>query len=106
MYLGFSHYKHRRELIGVLRLSWWPWGRLTTFILIIFELIIGVMFVLGIYTQLAALLTALMCVEFLILRNKFQHQSIPPKIFYALLLGASLSLFITGAGVLAFDLPI
>lgn len=106
LHLGFSHYRHRHELKDILKLSWWPWGKLSIAILVSVEIIVGSMLILGAYTQIAALVLLLMSLEFLITRNWFDHPSIPPKIFYLLLVAISLSLFITGAGVFAFDLPI
>jgi uncharacterized membrane protein YphA (DoxX/SURF4 family) len=106
LHLGYSHLRYRHELKNVLTLSWWPWGVFTTTIFFSFEIIIGIMFIFGAYTQIAALLTLMMSLKFLVLKNYFQHHSIPSKIFYLLLFGASLSLFITGAGALAVDLPI
>jgi hypothetical protein len=47
-----------------------------------------------------------MCLKMFVMRNWFDHPSIPTKLFYVLLFAASVSLFITGAGVFAFDLPI
>lgn len=106
IYLGLKHWRYATELKEVLTLKWWPFGGLSTGILICFELLLGFLFIVGMLTQIAAFFTFFMCIEFLILRKYFDHHSIPPKIFYLLLLAASLSLFITGAGVLAVDLPI
>lgn len=105
VYLGISHYKHRAELKNVLVLSWFPYGTCATYGIVIGELIIGSLLILGAHTQYAALAVMAMSFKMLIMRNWFVHPSIPSKIFYFLLLGASLSLFITGAGALAFDLP-
>lgn len=106
LYLGYTHWKHRHELRSILTLSWWPFGYLSTFLLLAAEVIIGTLLILGAYTQIAALLLMGMCIEMLIWRNHWHHPTLPPKIFYLLLLFTSLSLFITGAGALAFDLPI
>lgn len=106
IYLGFSHLRARHELKEVLRLSWWPFGKISTFLLITAELFLGTLILAGAFTQFAVLILMGLCIEMLFLRNHFNHPSIPPKIFYLLLLAASLSLFITGAGALAVDLPI
>ena len=106
LYLGIKHLSSRHELKYVLKLSWWPFGRLSTALLILFELALAIFILLGAYTQYAVLILALMCLEFIILRPHFNHHSIPPRLFYFLLLGVSLTLFITGAGAVAFDLPL
>ena len=106
IYLGISHLKHKDELKRILILSWFPYGTMTTHLFIAGELLLGSLIVAVAYTQYAALAIMAMCFKMLIMRNWFAHPSIPPKIFYLLLFGASLSLFITGAGVIAFDLPI
>lgn len=106
IYLGFKHYRNRDTLKETLILSWCKHGASATWFLILGEIIIGSLLVLGAYVQYAALALIVMCIEMLIIRNWFSHPNIPPKIFYLLLLACSLSLFITGAGVLAFDLPI
>ena len=106
VYLGFTHFKHRDELKHVLKLSWWPFGYLSTLLLVFFEIVAGVMYILGAYTQIAALIAALMALEMLIFSGTFVHHTIPRRITYVLLLAASISLFITGAGAPAFDLPL
>lgn len=106
LYLGFTHYRHWDELRHILRFSWFPYGGFAAGAFAIGEIIIGAMLVAGAFTQIAALLTAALSLKMLLLRNHFNHPSIPQKMVYVLLLGASLSLFITGAGALAFDLPL
>ena len=105
LYLGIRHFQYRNELKNILKLSWFPYGMFSTWILILGEIAFAGFIIVGAYTQLAALLVAFMCIKMLIMRNWFAHHSIPSKLFYFLLLGASLSLTITGAGVFAFDLP-
>lgn len=106
LYLGVTHFIKRNELREVLVLPWFQYGRFTALAFGLGELLIGSFILAGAYTQYAVLFTMAMCIKMLVLRNWFKHPSIPPKIFYLLLLGCSLSLFITGAGLFAFDLPI
>lgn len=105
IYLGISHFKYRNELKNVLTLSWFPYGMYTAYTLAIGEFVIGSLLVAGAYTQYAALALMVMSLKMLVMRNWFAHHTIPPKMVYLLLFATSLSLFITGAGVLAFDLP-
>lgn len=106
LYLGFKHFRNRETLRAAFTLSWFPFGSLATWVFITAEVVTGTLLVLGAYTQYAALIVILMSLKMFIMRNHFIHPAIPQRLFYILLLGASLSLFITGAGVLAFDLPI
>lgn len=106
LYLGMTHFSYRDELQYVLRLSWWPWGKTTTLLFASGEIIFALLLLVGAWTQVAALLVAIMSVKMLLLRHWFNHHTIPSKLFYLLLCGASLSLVITGAGVFAVDLPL
>lgn len=105
-YLGITHIRYFSELKHTLRLSWWSFGTLSTIGLILTELALGLLITAGAYTQYATLILAALSIKMLIVRNWIAHHSIPPKIFWFLLLGASLTLFITGAGVPAVDLPL
>ncbi|HMO77590.1 MAG TPA: hypothetical protein PKA42_00340 [Candidatus Paceibacterota bacterium] len=106
IHLAQRHFKHRQALHPTLVLPFFPFGKIHTFVLIITELVIGVMFLVGFYTQIAALLTILMSLKMLVLRNKFVTPHLPNRLTYLLLFGIGCSLFITGAGIFAFDLPI
>ncbi len=70
------------------------------------EIVIGGFFIVGAYTQLAALCAVLFSGLQII---KGRHTGSPDslhRMFFILLFFASLSLFITGAGAFGFDLPI
>ncbi|MCB9811531.1 DoxX family membrane protein [Candidatus Nomurabacteria bacterium] len=106
LHLGTKHWRVRDELQHVLRLSWFPYGRLVATLLPLGELSLGLLLLAGAHTQYAALAVIAMSIKLLLLRNYFSHPSIPEKLFYFLLLGATTTLFVTGAGVPAFDLPL
>lgn len=106
VYLGFLHLKHRRELKDVLKLSRFPYGSFVAWAFPLGEIIVGLFLFAGAWTQFAALAVMAMSLKMLIMRSWFDHPAIPSKLFYFLLLGAATSLFITGAGTFAFDLPI
>lgn len=106
MYLGIKHFAYRKELQHILRLSWFPYGTFVALVFPIGEIIIASMILFGAYTQIAVLAIMAMSIKMIIMRNWFAHHSIPSKLFYVLLLGGAISLFITGAGVFAFDLPL
>ncbi len=105
--LGYRHLLlHRAALIHVIRVHWPRLGGVGAWTFGISELILGGMFILGAYTQAAALVAILVSLKMLILRRRLIHPSIPQPLFYVLVIAISLSLFITGAGALAFDLPL
>jgi uncharacterized membrane protein YphA (DoxX/SURF4 family) len=104
--LGYRHFKNRRDLAQTLSFRFFPFGSIATTFLILTELAVGTLFVLGMHTQFAALVLMAMSVKMLVLRPKFNHSSIPSRLMYLLFFAISCSLFITGAGALAFDLPI
>ena len=70
------------------------------------EIIISVGFLLGLFTQLVALLAIVYTTVFFALHERFAYLEGPTKQVLVLLFFISLSLFITGPGILAFDLPI
>ena len=104
--LGFRHYVAYDELKHTFRQSWWPYGGFSAAALVLFEILTGVLIIVGAYTQLATLLVALFCLKVLLLRHLIDHHTIPNRLFYFLLFGACISLTITGAGAFAFDLPL
>lgn len=105
VYLGFTQLRTAQAL----RTPDQPHWPLTPFVvlpLIAGEIAFGLMFILGWYTQYAALGIMILTSVVLIWYKRFSILNLPPRIFYTLLLFTAISLFITGAGALAFDLPI
>lgn len=106
IYLGVVHSKNRAALAPVLSLPFFPYGKFSAWLLAVVEIALGVMFVAGFLTQVAALLSMFLSLTFIILRSRWPHPLIPGRLFYILLFGCSCSLFVTGAGIFAFDLPL
>lgn len=106
VYLGILHIQRRYDLRHALILPFFPFGTLTAWCFGIAELIAGGMFIAGYYTQIAALVAIALSFTLIIFNKRFSSPYFPGKLFYLLLFAASLSLFITGAGAFAFDLPI
>ena len=96
LYLGMTHMQHRTSFKVPVFIGWVSF----------FEIIFGIMFIAGFYTQYAALGGISLSILSLVFYKKIDSPYTPSRIFYVLFLGASLSLFITGAGAFAFDLPI
>lgn len=106
VYFGWTHLQNRELIIKKGGFPFFKHTLLAGMIFATSELLIGTMFILGYYTQIAALLTAILSLKLIIFHSKFSPKLIQGKIFYVLLFACSLSLFITGAGAFAFDLPI
>src|SRR3989344_634554 len=107
IYLGYRHLFRDRAALQVVVRTHWP--RIAPYIvryLGLIEIAIGGMFFVGAWTQVAAVAAIVLSVKMLVLKKHFAHPSIPRPIFYVLVLGVCASLFITGAGVFAFDLPL
>jgi uncharacterized membrane protein YphA (DoxX/SURF4 family) len=104
--LALRHKQNTNRLKESLHLPLWPWPNTAVHLIIVTELIIGCFFVIGLYTQVAALLSILWCLKLLLLRHYFTDSSFPDTRTVMLLLAIGVTLFITGAGALAFDLPI
>jgi putative oxidoreductase len=107
MDLGVLAFKNEKErwLVSLSTLKI-PNPKLTLKILGGIEIIGGIMFILGFYTQIAALILALLTftetyIEYkepLLLKRNF--------VFYIMLLAIVLSLLLSGAGAFAIDLPL
>ena len=107
IYLGYRHLiRDHAALQSVVRRYWPRVAPFAVRYLGLVEMALGGMFFVGAYTQVAAIAAIVLSVKMLILKKHFAHPSIPQPLFYVLVLGVSLSLFITGAGVFAFDLPL
>jgi uncharacterized membrane protein YphA (DoxX/SURF4 family) len=106
IHLSFKHFAHRQELAEILKLPLFPFGKISTILLISTEIFIGITLTLGLFTQAGAILLMLLSLKMLVLQRHFKHHTLPSPLIYTLLFAIGLSLFITGAGALAFDLPI
>jgi uncharacterized membrane protein YphA (DoxX/SURF4 family) len=104
--LGFRHLKHRETLAQNMKLTIAPFGGFNVWALAITEIAVGSLLIIGLHTQWAALILIIMSLKLIWLERYFKHSTIPSRLFYLLLIGIGLSLFITGAGAFAFDLPI
>ncbi len=107
LYLGTRHLtRDRRGIISTLgthapRRTW-----LCVVGLGLSEIAIGALYIVGAWTQIAALGGMALALFILLFRKHLAHPAIPQPLFWVLFFGISLSLFITGAGAFAFDLPI
>ncbi len=79
--------------------------RIALILLGMLELSLGGLFVVGFLTQLAALGVLALAISLLIFHKKCAAY-VPERAFFVLLIAISLSLFITGAGAFAVDMPL
>lgn len=104
--LGVRHIQNRHSLKETFSFSMFPYGLFMVWYMGVIEVALGILFLCGFVTQLAALLTMLFSLKFIIMHSRFTHPLIPPRLVYVLIGVISFSLFITGAGIFAIDLPI
>ena len=67
---------------------------------------VGFLLLIGLYTQAAALIAILLSISVLLARSSTLTTLLPDSYFWILLIGIGISIFITGAGIFAIDLPI
>jgi uncharacterized membrane protein YphA (DoxX/SURF4 family) len=106
LYLARKHWSNRHELQSVFSETKLRLLQVPVILLIALETVLGILFIIGAYTQYAALGLLALSLCICLFYKHLRHDTIPPRVFYCLLIGISLSLFITGAGALAVDLPI
>ena len=107
LYLAYRHcFKDRNDLAHAYKKHLPVLGIYGALLLGVLEAVLGAMLFVGFFTQAAAIGCVALSLCMLIFRKRLAHRAVPEPMYYLLLLGASLSLFITGAGALAFDLPL
>lgn len=106
LYFGAKHLTGRKEILALNSFTWWPFGSYAIILFGVVELLIGAMFFFGAYTQIAALVCMFLSVKMLFTYRSALAPYFPSRAYYFLLFGCALSLFITGAGAIAVDLPI
>jgi uncharacterized membrane protein YphA (DoxX/SURF4 family) len=74
--------------------------------LALLETVIGILFILGLYTQIAALGALAYTSVFLLLPARLAYPEGSTRQSLWLLFVVAFSLFITGPGIIAFDLPL
>lgn len=108
--LAYRHYRHRHLLQNPSPQVPMVFRKLYSYLMpIVFplaEALIAGFILVGAWTQYAVLAVMIMSIKMLFFRHWLPNTLFPSRLFYLLLLGASITLFITGAGVLAFDLPL
>ncbi|MEN9649097.1 MAG: hypothetical protein RL094_64 [Candidatus Parcubacteria bacterium] len=71
----------------------------------ILQIVVGICLILGLATQIAAIITAIIMLVSYIIKKREPTLMFSPSSIYILLFFISLSLILTGAGIPAVDLP-
>lgn len=106
IFLAYNQLKHWKDIPITINLPIIHNSRVIFALIIGCELLIGTLYIIGLATQVAALLAMALSLKLIVWHRRFPTGSIPNKLSYVLIVFASVSLFITGAGAFAFDLPI
>ncbi len=106
IHLGRQNIHNRKELREIFTFRLFPYGGFFVWYLSIIEITLGLMFIAGFLTQIAALLLMVLSLKFIIMHRRLSHPLLPTRLSYVFLFICSVSLFITGSGAFAFDLPI
>jgi uncharacterized membrane protein YphA (DoxX/SURF4 family) len=106
LYLCVEHIRARKEIAQALSRRAGKISRLAAPLLCLIEVAAGALLVVGAWTQVAALVTFVLTITFLVLRKS--HAELRPlsSSAYMFMLAMSLSLLLSGAGAYAFDLPL
>lgn len=102
-HFGKSAVSVREELVRV-----FPWAGSLAVFLGIAELALGILLIVGLWTQVAALLAGIGALKLAFLKHRFSFAAVAPFSIstYLLLAVISLSFLLTGAGLFAIDLPL
>jgi len=104
--LGYKHLHHQEELSTAFKNLINITPGTTAALLAFSELALAGFIIAGYATQYVCIIGALLCLTILTFHGRLDTPLLPSRLFYFLLLGALISLFITGAGAFAYDLPL
>lgn len=104
-YVAYRHFKNK-DAIAHVRFpvvgsgAWIPW------VAVIVEGAMALALFFGYYTQIAAIAGAVLGLKYFVWRGKYPEYFVLSRSTCTLLIAICLSLLTTGAGALAFDLPL
>jgi len=105
--LGYRHIvKERAATAAAVNERWGQLGTFFVWYLGIAEIAAGLLILLGLWTQIAAIVGAVIAIKMLFLKKRHAVLARESTLFYGLLLAVCLSLLVSGAGAFAFDLPL
>lgn len=98
--------RNRSVLEEVYTYSFFPYGRFFVWYVSVLQIGIGLLLIAGFLTQIAALLLMLLCLKHIVMYQHLSHPLLPKRLSYVLFFVCAFSLFVTGPGAFAIDLPI
>ncbi len=104
--LGITHVRKRKEVSQSFRLPLLPKSPFMVTFFGLCEILLGTLYILGFSTQYAALGTIFISILVLFVYRRIASPHIPQKLSWGFILICACSLFITGAGIFAYDLPL
>jgi uncharacterized membrane protein YphA (DoxX/SURF4 family) len=106
--MGHLHgFKLRGQYLGELRARWRPgFSKFFIWYLALFEIVVGLLLIIGLFTQVAALVGAIIALKLPFLKRMNLSLARESGSYYALLFVICISLVVTGAGAFAIDLPL
>jgi len=105
---GWQHLtRERRENIASgLRVAWGSVGTYFIWYLAGIEIIVGIAFIAGFLTQIAALIGIVIAIKMLVLKERYPMIVLQNVAYYVLIIVICVSLLLSGAGALAIDIPL
>ena len=105
LYLAYVHFSKRRAVAEELSTLVGGAGMIIP-IYSLLELLLAVSLIIGAWTQLSAIVGAIIAIKMLIVRKKLNALKPLSELSYVLLAVICISLIVSGAGAFAFDLPL
>lgn len=105
-YLAVLHHRNRAEIAKLISPLTGKSSRIAGDALALAEIIAGGLFIVGLYTQIAALLCIVLVGKALLMRRKLTAIAPLSHTAYLLLMVMCVSLLVSGAGAFAFDIPL
>ena len=105
VYLAYVHFKNK-DAIARIKLPFISGGAWYIWALLVVELIVAAGLFFGYYTQYVAVLALLGLLKHFMWRSRYPQIFVLPRTTITLLIAILLSLLVTGAGALAFDIPL
>ncbi len=106
LYLSVEHFRNRKDIAALLSPMVGRFSRGAGFYFAVVEAFAGALLVAGAWTQIAALVAIVLAVKSLLLRSRLSPLAPFSRSTYLLIIAMSASLLLSGAGALAFDLPL
>lgn len=105
-YLAYSHFGNRSAAAKELAFLTHKVARAVMGLYILVEALAGLSLLLGYWTQIGALVGLVISLKILLIRRSFHHLAPLSRLAYVLLAVICFSLALSGAGAVAFDLPL